>query len=122
MKRLVLLTAMALTGCAAAAVPTPTPRTIEVPGPTQTIEVPGPTQTIEIEVASASCVDALNQADMHSLELLELVTGIYDDYLDYPDEDLEQFGARVEERLNTTTLTDGAVYFDLADECRAASR
>lgn len=88
--------------------PEPTPQIVEVPGPTQTIEVevPGPTQTIEIEreveveVIPQSCTDEFNQlADSH-LIVLGNYLDILKDYSDYPDENLTEFGVRVEQTLS----------------------
>jgi hypothetical protein len=105
----VLALAVALAGCSAAAEPTPTmpeptPRIVEV-------EVPGPTQTIEVEVVREvrvevdrvpqACVDAYGDLFDHYIAALEWQLDVLGDYVDYPDEDLIDFGRRFEARVAT---------------------
>lgn len=92
------------------------PQIIEVPGPTQTIEV-------DVEVVPQACIDALDEADDVMYEQLDLLIGVLSDYLDFPEENLAEFGARVEARIaDAPSLDDGDAYFDAAAECRAAGR
>ncbi len=120
----------AILGLAIGVVASPSePVTVEVPGPTQTIEVPGPTQTIEvpgptIEVAPTACMDAIDDLMDVGLPFIDFALYVYDDYLDFPDENLEQFGARVEQRLTDLDLiaTGLPEVPELAiGQCRAAS-
>ena len=131
-KPLAIAAAMAgILGLAIGVVASPSePVTVEVPGPTQTIEVPGPTQVVEvpgptIEVAPTACMDAIDDLVDVGLPFIDFALYVYDDYLDFPGENLEQFGARVEQRLTDLDLmatTSIPEVPELAiDQCRAAS-
>ena len=102
MRRAIVLLGLTilLTACAA-----PDPEIVYQPSPypveTEIIipspyPVPGPT----VEVVPTECKAAFDElVDNHSMAL-EFIIAIFDDYLDYPDEDLAEFGKRVEDRLN----------------------
>jgi hypothetical protein len=101
---------------------------VEVPGPTQTIEVvrevPGPTQTIEVEVERApqACLDAINELLDMGTAAYEYVSGSLSDYVDYPDENLTDFGRRIEERMASMDIESwGTVPEDDIAACRDAS-
>lgn len=112
--------AVLIAACSAAA--EATPQIVEVPGPT--VEVPGPTQTVtvevEVEVVPQACIDALDEADDLMYGHIDVLIGILSDYLDFPEENLAEFGARVETRIaDDMSLDDGDAYFDAAARCRA---
>ncbi len=109
----------AILGLAIGVVASPSePVTVEVPGPTQTIEVPGPT----IEVAPTACMDAIDDLVDGNVPYVGFTSDVLNDYLDFPDETVEQFGVRVEQRLNDLDLATAPVVPELAiAQCRAAS-
>ncbi len=120
----------AILGLAIGVVASPSePLTVEVPGPTQTIEVdvPGPTQVVEvpgptIEVAPTACMDAIDDLVDGNVPYVGFTSDVLNDYLDFPDETVEQFGVRVEQRLNDLDLATAPVVPELAiAQCRAAS-
>lgn len=92
-----------------ALMPTPTPRTV--------------TETVEVEVVPSVCIDALYAADEVISESSVLALDILGAYVDYPDEDLIQFGRRVEDIIAATdpdTLDETFdEYATLADACLA---
>jgi hypothetical protein len=85
-------------------VPSPYP----VPSP---YAVEGPT----VYGLSTECQDYLTALEDETLNLLTFITDVYEAYLDYPDEDLLDFGRRVEDIISTNTVDE----FDesLADDC-----
>lgn len=101
----------------ASVTPPPTPSPLPVPTP-QIVEVPGPT----VEVLPAVCQDALFKADDVIAEHAEVMIDILDAYLDYPDENIADFGRRVETILNDELLNQSTAweeYSALADSCLA---
>ena len=71
--------------------PLPTPRIIE-----REVEV-----TVEIPVVPRACTNAFDTLLRENVDLLEFATGVLGDYYDYPDENLIDFGRRVEDRLGS---------------------
>ncbi len=117
-----VILALLLAGCAAAPVPTPaptpTPRIVEVPGP-----IPTP-RIVEVEVAPLACIATINELLDDSILLLDFVIAIEAAYFDFPDEDLAEFGARVEQILGDRAPPDEDAQqrMDEAfDACLAAS-
>lgn len=90
--------------------PEPTPRIVEVPGPTQTIEieVPGPTitETVEIERTPAECLEAVVALWEFASNAVSILADIEADYYDYPDENVQEFGIRVEDRVLSWQTND----------------
>ena len=99
----------------ASVTPPPTPTPPPIPTPRIVVE------EVEVEVTPPECTDALLQAEAIIIELLEFRLDILSDYVDYPDENIAEFGRRIEERLGsldpeaTETMSDE--YFALAALC-----
>jgi len=118
------IAALTITACSAsAAVPPtveqPTPQVIE-----KIVEVPGPVQVerVEVPVTPESCrvlIGALIEgADVRN----DILILLYDAYLDYPNEDLTDFGRRAERILAESTLPELPGNFQsLVDECLGAT-
>jgi hypothetical protein len=105
----------------ASVTPPPTPEPLPMPTPqVVNIEVPGPT----VEVVPDVCVDALLKADEVIGEEASTLLEIFEAYVDFPDENLEQFGVRVETILSDSSLDPTASwdeYTALADSCLASA-
>ncbi len=104
----------------ASVTPPPTPEPIPVPTPL-VIEVPGPI----VETVPAECTEAIGAADVLIQTLIQMPLAVTTAYVDYPDENLEEFGARVETIItdfDVDTLTgDWDAYTEVADDCIAVA-
>jgi hypothetical protein len=98
----------------AAVTPEPTPEPTPIPTPWI------------VSVAPPECIDAIEQLAARSVPDLQFIVDIYDAYLDYPDENLTQFGARVETLLNALqeppSDAETTELLRQVDVCRAAAR
>lgn len=92
----------------------PTPTEESTPDPTPVV--------VEIEVTPQSCLDAIDGLLIEGSNSLTFVSDVLEAYLDYPDENLAEFGARVETIATEFKLEEGSVDKYLADvnACRAA--
>lgn len=116
------LTLVACTASAAPAVvqptaePTPRPTPQATPTP-ELIEV-------EVEVVPQVCLDALEAGRAAVTESNAFTLDTLDAYVDYPDENVEEFGVRVEQLISdfdTDAITDAIdEYASLASACEAA--
>ncbi len=106
----------------ASVTPPPTPEPIPVPTPL-VIEVPGPTEIIE--TVPAECTEAIGAADVLVQTLIQMPLEVTTAYSDYPDENLAEFGERVETIIAEFDLeslnADSDNYNDLAGDCMAVA-
>lgn len=99
------IVAVLAAGCstAAAEAPPPTPqiiiKTIEVPGPQPTPQII--TKTIEVPVVPPACRAAIDNLLGTNKITSGFLLDVLNAYLDYPDEDLGEFGGRVENLLGS---------------------
>lgn len=109
--------------------PDPTPLVIMVTPepqeqPTPRVETVTETIETEVEVVPEVCKDALRLADRLISDYSGEILDILEAYVDYPDENLGEFGARVEvilnDRAEVYTPDDWDEYTALADECLAS--
>lgn len=118
--------AIALGACAAP-LPDPTaiPTAVPTPIPTATPEpTPEPTpRTVEVrvEVVPDACREALMAADTLIVTLMQFPVDALGAYVDYPDENLAEFGVRMEGLLNSYDITqierEWDAYTPLATDC-----
>ena len=103
----------------AVATPNLTPTPDPTPEPTPVIV----TETVEVEVVPEVCREALLAADRVIGMASEFPLDVLNAYVDYPDEDLVQFGRRVEDLMASYDVdamdAEWATYTALADECLA---
>lgn len=106
----------------AEATPTIVPTPTSVPTPEPTPRVVTETVTEYIEVTPQSCIDAIDWMLSDGASAWTLISALYGDYVDFPEENLAEFGARVEERLSNFDVGEDftAVEPDI-DACLAAS-
>jgi len=105
--------------------PAPEPVTEYVPSP---YAVPSPYEVrvvepspYEVEVAPKACLDAIDDLTIEVNTMSTFTLDVLDAYVSYPDEDLGQFGARVEDAILTFDVNDLPDYPQAAvDECEAA--
>lgn len=71
-------------------VPSPYPSEVIVPSPYPSLV------EVEVAVIPEACQTVIDGLIDESIAQLELIVSIYGAYLDYPDEDIAQFGRRVE--------------------------
>jgi hypothetical protein len=103
----------------ASVTPPPTPQATATPEAT-----PEPTPVVvTVEVTPDACLDAIDWMLNDGAANYELISSLYGDYLDYPDEDLAEFGARVEQRLTDFQIDDVGFEdaMDAVTACREAS-
>lgn len=103
--------------------PTPTPEPTPEPTPVVITETVTETVEVEVEVVPDVCIEALLAADVVMGESADVMLDILGAYVDYPDEDIAQFGRRVEDIIASTENDLGTSgwedYVSLADQCMA---
>ncbi len=96
---LAVMLTLALAACAA---PTPDPTASAPATPEPTLApTPSPeTVEVEVEVVPDACIDALDAAETALVASNAFTVDALLAYVEYPDENLEQFGGRVEELIS----------------------
>jgi hypothetical protein len=84
------------------------PEIVEVPVPVPSlveVMVPSPYPSlVEVPVIPEACQVVIDALIDQNINALEFVVSVYNAYLDYPDEDILQFGRRVEAILTSDSI------------------